>query len=376
MNTPLNELLSEDEIKRATAPLESSWTLPPTAYTCADVFQLERDRIFANAWFCVAREEQVSDPGDYLCIELFDQPIVLTRDRSGVLRALSRVCLHRAMPLIEGNGNAGRLVCPYHNWTYELDGTLRSAPMMDGVADFDEKACRLPELTLHVWEGFVFVTLGGVDTADFGIETAGFRQHLADYEISALVMVEMLEYDSPWNWKILVENFMEAYHHIGTHRHTLQPVYPARDASVPDNDGETWSLLRMPGMIPGDAARSSFADLDDSKRADLIAAAIFPMFLVAVSNEFTLWYQLQPERHDKMNLKIHVLMHPDKVAAMTQQDRDALRANIHAVHSEDIAANQGPWKALHAPLTRQGRLSLHEKAIWQLNQYWFTQLGD
>ena len=317
----------------------------------------------------------IHNPGDYLSLDLFDQPVLLTRDRAGTLRALSRVCLHRAMPLVEGSGNGNRFVCPYHNWTYELDGSLRSAPMMDGVLNFDAKACRLPELKLHVWEGFIFVNMADEDSADFDAQTIGFRQQLADYRFSELVMVETLEFDSPWNWKILVENFVEAYHHIGTHRESLQPVYPARDALVPDNDGEMWSLLRMRGKMQPGAERSSFANLSEVQRAELVAAAIFPMFLLAVSNEFALWYQLEPTSHDGMNLKIHVLMHPDKAATLTDEGRDTLRASVDAVHTEDIAANQGPWKALHAPLTKQGRLCLHEKAIWQLNQYWLAQLG-
>ena len=317
----------------------------------------------------------IHNPGDYLSLDLFDQPVLLTRDRAGTLRALSRVCLHRAMPLVEGSGNGNRFVCPYHNWTYELDGSLRSAPMMDGVLNFDAKACRLPELKLHVWEGFIFVNMADEDSADFDAQTTGLRQQLADYRFSELVMVETLEFDSPWNWKILVENFMEAYHHIGTHRESLQPVYPARDALVPDNDGEMWSLLRMRGKTQPGAENSSFANLSEVQRAELVAAAVFPMFLLAVSNEFALWYQLEPTSHDGMNLKIHVLMHPDNAATLTDEGRDTLRASVDAVHTEDIAANQGPWKALHAPLIKHGRLSLHEKAIWQLNQYWLARLG-
>jgi phenylpropionate dioxygenase-like ring-hydroxylating dioxygenase large terminal subunit len=374
MTIMLTELLTKDEVDRATASLESAWTLPPKAYISPDVFELERVKIFSNAWLCVAREEQLPNPGDYLSLDLIDQPVVLTRDRAGTLRALSRVCLHRAMPLVEGTGNVSRIVCPYHNWTYELDGSLRSAPMMDGVTDFEPERCRLPELKLRVWEGFIFVNLAGERATDFDAQTSGLRQALADYRLADLVIAETMEFNSPWNWKILVENFLEAYHHIGTHRETLQQTFPAKDAFVPDNDEQMWSLLRMPGNTQPDATHSSFPDLDEAQRAELMAAAIFPMFLLATSNEFALWFQLEPTRHDAMNLKIHVLMHPDMTAALTTESRAGLRDAITAVHIEDIAANEGPWKALHAPLTQQGRLSLHEKAIWQLNQYWLAQL--
>lgn len=126
---------------RSRQPLEKAWTLPPDAYTGEAVFQREIETIFRKDWICVARQEQVAKPGDFVCFGLPDQPIVVVRDSNGKLQALSRVCLHRAMPLVEGEGNATRFTCPYHTWTYELDGRLRSAPMMDGVDGFDVRDC-------------------------------------------------------------------------------------------------------------------------------------------------------------------------------------------------------------------------------------------
>ena len=180
-------MFTEQEWDRVRRPLSGAWTLPPAAYTAADVFAAEVRRIFYRDWICVARTTQVPAPGDYLCAALaglaaialdppsrqegqpvhevvptvraprVDQPIVVSRDHSGELHALSRICVHRAMPVAEGSGNASRFVCPYHNWTYELDGRLRSAPMMEGADGFDPARCRLPRLGLEVWQGFVFV---------------------------------------------------------------------------------------------------------------------------------------------------------------------------------------------------------------------------
>ena len=123
-------ILSEQEIQRIAAPLESAWTLPPKAYTDPVLFQQEVETVFSNSWICVGRVEQLPNPGDYMCVDLLTQPIVVTHDHQGNLNALSRVCLHRAMPVAAGNGNATRLTCPYHKWNYEMDGRLRSAPMM------------------------------------------------------------------------------------------------------------------------------------------------------------------------------------------------------------------------------------------------------
>ena len=207
-------MLTEEEWSRVTGPLEAAWTLPPRAYTSSDIFAEEISRIFYCDWICVARASQLPDPGDYLCVDLVDQPIVITRDSQGALRAMSRICLHRAMPLVADQGNAGRFVCPYHNWTYELDGRLRSAPMMEGAAGFDPAECRLPQLAVEVWQGFVFVNLRP-DAPPLAPRLAGLAEQIDGYGFGDLQIAGTLEFDSPWNWKILVENFMEAYHHIG-----------------------------------------------------------------------------------------------------------------------------------------------------------------
>jgi phenylpropionate dioxygenase-like ring-hydroxylating dioxygenase large terminal subunit len=373
----MNPAMDAAELERVRAPLDRAWTLPPRAYTDPAVFAAEKVRVFQGGWVCVARTDQLARDGDYRCVDLLDQPIVVVRGRDGMIRALSRVCLHRAMPVAQGAGNASRFVCPYHHWTYELDGRLRSAPMMRGVADFDPARCRLPELRVAIWQGFVLVNADR-QAPPPAAALAGLDPYLANYRLDELVTVDTQTFDSPWNWKILVENFMEAYHHIGTHRHTLEPLYPARESYVVDNHGAPWALLRMPGR-PGDdhaGALPPFPGLTDAQRRELIAGCVFPSLLFAATGSTVVWYQLEPTAHDRMQLQIHLLVRPEVAAALDGAARALLRQTVRAVHLEDIAANEGPWRGLHAPLTGQGRLSLYEKAIWQLNRCWAEALAD
>jgi phenylpropionate dioxygenase-like ring-hydroxylating dioxygenase large terminal subunit len=373
----MRTFIEPTELARVLAPLEHAWTLPPRAYTDPGVFAAEKQRMFHGGWVCVARAEQLANAGDYRCVDLVDQPIVVVRGRDGVVRALSRVCAHRAMPVVEGDGNATRFVCPYHHWTYELDGRLRSAPMMSGVADFNPARCRLPELRVELWQGFVLVN-ADPEAAPLGPSLAVLDDYLVNYRMGELVLVDSLTFDSPWNWKILVENFMEAYHHVGTHRGTLEPVYPARESFVVDNDGAPWALLRMPGRSDhdGEAALPSFPDLTETQRRELIAGCVFPTLLFAATASTVVWYQPEPAAHDRMTLNIHLLMRPEVAAMLDSEARAAVRETVRAVHLEDIAANEGPWRGLNAPLTGQGRLSLYEKAIWQLNRWWAAHLVD
>ena len=111
------------------------------------------------------------------------------------------------------------------------------------------------------------------------------------------------------------------------------------------------------------------------RRNELFAAAIFPTFLFAASNTSGAWYQLEPKGAGEMDLYIHALVHKDIAAQMDDNARQQVREFLNAIHAEDIAVNAGPWRGLQAGMTKQGRLSLFEKAIWQLNQYWAQRLG-
>ena len=369
-------ILSREALARVRAPLARSSTLPPAAYTDARVFDVEIDTVFARDWLCVARQEQLPNPGDYVCVDLPGQPVVVARGRDGELRAFSRICLHRAMPVAEGSGNASRFVCPYHHWTYELDGSLRSAPMMEGAEGFDASRCRLPALRVEVWQGFVFVNRDP-EAAALAPRLSGLETLIRPYGFGELVVAATTEFDSPWNWKILVENFMEAYHHIGTHSATFEPIYPARESSVPDNGGAPWTFLRMPGKPSPDGSQPTlFPALNGDELHQLVAANVYPTLLFAASAAGAFWYQLEPRSHDDMKLTIHVLLPAAAADTLTEEDRRGAIELVRGIHLEDVPANEGPWRGLHGAMTGQGRLSPYEKAIWQLNQLWLDRVGD
>jgi phenylpropionate dioxygenase-like ring-hydroxylating dioxygenase large terminal subunit len=367
--------LSDIERARLSAPPAEAWTLPPSAYTDPAVFAWERDVIFGTEWVCVGRVEHLAEPGDHLAAEVIDQPILVTRATDGRLHTVSNVCLHRSMPLVAGPGSSRWIVCPYHRWSYDLDGTLHAAPMMGD--DFDRSECRLPEFAVEVWEGFVFVSMSPTPVP-LARRLERLSERIANYRLADLVIADTIDFDSPWNWKLLVENFMEAYHHIGPHRETFQRSNPASASFVLDNQGGPWSLLHMPGVTDLDASPDLpfLSGLDRERRADLLAACVYPTLLFAVSGTLGVWYEVVPYTHDRMTLRIHLLLEPhvaadpDVVAALPD-----IREGLAWIHGEDIPVNEGPWRGVHAPLAAQGRLSLHEAAIWQFNQYWLERTG-
>ena len=231
---PLHSVLSAERLAGARRPLEHASTLPAEAFTSAAVHALEHERIFAREWLCAGRADQIPSAGDYFTLDLLGDKLVVVRGRDDRIRVLSRICRHRGAELVRGAGNARSFRCPYHAWTYRLDGTLAGAPYMEDAAGFERADCRLPELRSELWEGFVFVNFD-LDALPLAPRLAPLSKLLAHYRMHEMVAVETATFDSPFNWKVLVDNFMEAYHHIAIHRDTFEPIFPAARSWSPDN---------------------------------------------------------------------------------------------------------------------------------------------
>jgi phenylpropionate dioxygenase-like ring-hydroxylating dioxygenase large terminal subunit len=366
--------ITAEEAERAARPLAEAWTLPPAAYLRDDIYDLEVERIFRRSWLPVARVDQVREPGDFLTIDLVGQPVLVVRGADGQVRVMSNVCLHRAAPIAEGTGRRKLFTCPYHSWGYDTEGRLVAAPLMDGVKGFTPKDCRLPQVRTEVWEGFVMANLDP-EAAPFAPQVAGLSRYFANYRLADMVVARTLSYDSDWNWKVLVENFMEAYHHIGIHPQTFEPTFHARDSKVEDADGP-WAILHMPAADPDAPHAGLVQGLEPWQAGALFAAVAFPHFLIAPHANGLAWYQVLPQGAGRMRLNVHVCV-PAAARAMPAYEGlvEASAAFTDHVHQEDIAANDLVWRGLNAPMTRQGRLSPLEKAIWQMNRWWLGRLG-
>ena len=138
-------------------PLLEAETLPPWCYTSEAFYRREVERIFRKAGTSSATSRQVANPGDYFALTFAGVPVIILRDLSGTLRAFANTCRHRGSALLEGSGNCRAIVCPYHSWTYALDGALRAAPEMQQTLDFDAADTGLIPLRLDTWGGFLFL---------------------------------------------------------------------------------------------------------------------------------------------------------------------------------------------------------------------------
>lgn len=315
----------------------------PQSFTDPQVFDAEIDKAFRKGWVCVAHVSQLRAPGDFVTADLFGAPIVVVRGKDDEIRALSNVCLHRAMPIASGTGNTHVLTCPYHLWAYDLDGQLKSMPLVGKDSGIDVSAYRLPCLKTEVWEGFVFATRNR-DAEPLAAQLADLTKLVAPFKMAELEEVGALTYASPWNWKVLVENFMEAYHHIGPHRDTLQPANPALLSGRAAGEGP-FSVLEMPPV--------------DADHDPLWAMCIYPNMLFALvpnkDRTYLTWYQMTNMRGDHFDLTVHVYL--DKARAAKADEAQGAVALTDMVHQEDIPMCDGVWRGLQSPYAIKGPLA-------------------
>ena len=195
-------------------------TLPGTRYTDPAEFAREQQHLLERHWFCAARCADLDAPGSYRTAQVGRENVVLVRDRDGTLRAFLNVCRHRGARLCTAQSGAVRrsLQCPYHAWTYGLDGRLVSAPNLAGMPDLDRTAYGLHRVALHEWLGYAWVCLAPEPPSFDATVRAQVTERLGDaraverYGVERLALGRRVSYDVAANWKLIVENFMECYH--------------------------------------------------------------------------------------------------------------------------------------------------------------------
>ena len=198
---------------------ETSYTIPARFYRDPEIYELEKEAIFYKNWWFAGHKSQLSEPGAFLTTTIHEQSVVITRGRDGDLRAFYNVCQHRGHELAHGCGKASVLVCPYHAWTYELDGSLRSARNTKDMAGFDKKNFALKPVRVEEFCGFVFVNLDE-DAEPLRTQTAGLEEEIRSYcpQVDDFVFAHRHTYSVESNWKVLIDNFLECYHCHTAHK--------------------------------------------------------------------------------------------------------------------------------------------------------------
>lgn len=196
-----------------------SFTLPARFYTDPGIFEAEKAAIFYTSWWCAGHKSQLPKPNSYLTTEIHEQGVIVTRGQDGTLRAFYNVCQHRGHEIAKGCGEAKRLTCPYHAWTYNLDGSLHAARLTKAMPGFNPAQFSLKPVRVEEFCGFIFVNLDP-DAVALKEQTGKLEQEIRKYapRIDDMVYVHRHSYDVKANWKVVIDNFLECYHCHPAHR--------------------------------------------------------------------------------------------------------------------------------------------------------------
>lgn len=226
------------ESYNASAPLAEASTIPGPWYTDPRVAELERQAVFGRTWQAAGRLDQVASPGRYFTAEVAGEPVLVARGADGVLRAFYNVCRHHATAVAwEAAGEATSFRCPYHGWTYGLDGALKGMTEFEGVCNFDRAANGLVPVRVEAWEQCVFVNLDP-QAESLAESLGGLVARVKPLRFATLKFVERRVYSLKCNWKVYVDNYLDGGYHVPHMHKGLNSVLEYTHYTI-ENDGHT-----------------------------------------------------------------------------------------------------------------------------------------
>jgi Rieske 2Fe-2S family protein len=300
--------------------------LPGRDYFDPAVFELEKDTCFFRSWFCIGRADELPAPGDFLTRDVADQSILVSRTKTGDVRAFYNVCRHRGSVLSEierGHAN-NAYVCPYHNWTYALDGELIGTPNVRAEDGLDRSAHGLSPVHCEVWDGFVFVNLtDGTPTRSLVEQLAIEPDGPLDYEryrAGELVTGARIVYEVEANWKIVHDNFNECLHCPSVHPELVQIVPLYRKGMVVDLDREDLGATLEDGLttftLTGKSTKLPvLPGLSDLDQRTYYGYSVFPNLLMNMVSTGLMAYTLYPRSATHTRVVSEYLFRPETVAA-------------------------------------------------------------
>lgn len=352
-------------------PVERARTIPSSWYRDGQLYERERQTAFAGSWLGVGRAEQIAGPGSFLTAEIAGEPILVVRDLEGILRAFYKVCRHRAAPVVtEPCGQATRLRCRYHGWTYDLAGRLRGVPEFDGVADFCRESEGLVELRAEVWGPLVWIH-PGPQPPPLAEWLAPMPEWLRDCSWSRLRFVERRAYEVVCNWKVYIDNYLDGGYHINTIHPGLGSVL---DYSQYRTDiGPFASVQHSPLCTPTSAEGNAVATVRQGDRAQYWW--VFPNMMLNLYQEVmdtNLVLPLGPERC-RVVFDFYVSDNVNKEPFV----RDSIEMG-HRIQLEDVGICEEVQRGLGSRSFDTGRYSVRrEMPVYHFHQLLARRLrGD
>jgi glycine betaine catabolism A len=294
-------------------------TLPQRYFVSPEVSAEEEEKIFSKCWLLVGHQSQIPAAGDYFVQETGGESLIIVRDRSGVIRGFYNVCRHRGTRLCEDSGGRSPTIqCPYHAWTYGLDGRLIGSPHMDEVPGFDRSEYSLHPVNLGLWEGFIFVNLDD-DAMPLEGWFAPLSGKFSHWNLPRLRSVKRVEYDVKANWKLMFENYSECYHCPGVHP-MLSKISPYDSAENDLTEGpflggfmriNKGKSLTMSGEACAFPVAGKEQAHEQEEKERVFYYSIFPNMLLSMHPEYVMVHQLWPQSPGRTLIVCDWFFHPE-----------------------------------------------------------------
>ncbi|HVC13647.1 MAG TPA: aromatic ring-hydroxylating dioxygenase subunit alpha [Acidimicrobiales bacterium] len=364
--------LAADGLERSLRPFGESRMLPREAYTGPAVFDWERRHLFDDGWTCVGLASAVPSPGDQRAEAVGSGGVFLIRGEDDAVRVFANACRHRGhelLPCGAGTVNRSVVLCPYHAWSYRLDGSLRRAPGFDGAGGFEPSAHGLVELPATEWHGLVFVNPSGT-AGDLSDHVAGLAEIVAPYEMGRLVTRGRHDYVVVANWKVLTENYQECYH--------CSVIHPELCAASPPRSGENyhdpsgawaggWMEIRetfATMSLDGSSSASPLRGLDERRRHVVDYLAVFPNVLISLHPDYVMTHVLTPLAADRTRVVCEWHFSPEDVARADFDPSFAVDF-WDVTNRQDWLACESVQRGLSSPQSVPGPLSEEEDGVYQ-----------
>ena len=367
-----------EALMRCTGSAATGHTLPAACYVDSEIASIEAEIMFRQGWVGIGRGDRWSSPGDYTAIELGGVPVVVVRDEDGDLRAYANTCRHRSSQVMEGEGNCTRMRCPFHFWTYGLDGRLVGAPSMQRTEDFERAAYGLHEFAATERYGFAFVSLEASPPA-IDQWLGDFGDVHARWDLASLVTTRRREFTVACNWKGFAEVFNEYYHLPYVHPGSIDDTYNEPDE--PEDVVGAWATHSSTtegtgGLLEVDQAKAlpAISTLTEREAHGVRYSWLFPTLVIATGAEGMWMYEVYPDGPDRCRCA-QVVCFPPATVDLDQFERvaEAYYQRFDVAIAEDIPMLEQQHRGMQSPFAEQGRFSYLEPNVarfagWYANQ--------
>jgi Rieske 2Fe-2S family protein len=296
-------------------------TLAQRYFVSPEIFAEEQEKIFSRQWVLVGHQSQIAEAGDYFTAEVAGESLIIVRDKHGAIHGFYNVCRHRGSRLIENrNGQCAAIQCPYHAWTYALDGRLIGAPHMDETPGFNKADYSLGQAQLGLWEGFIFLNLSDASTQRGGYKSlqewfAPLAGKFSPWNLAALRPAKRIDYEVSANWKLIFQNYSECYHCLGVHPE-LSKISPYDSAENDLIEGPfLGGFMRIASdkslTMSGNACALPVGDFGDEDFRFVFYYSIFPNMLLSLHPDYVMVHQLHPQSPERTLILCDWFFHPN-----------------------------------------------------------------